>query len=75
MNGTKGVAMSAGRNWIKEYYFGFLLLALSFLYLSHLAAEYRRTELEHEFMRLRHAGIAASNIQVGTEASKPAIVL
>ena len=28
--------MSAGRRWIKELYVGFLLLALSFLYLSHL---------------------------------------
>ncbi len=41
----KGVAMSAGRHWIKEFYVGFLLLLLSFLYLSHLSAEFRSAEL------------------------------
>ena len=28
--------MSAGRSWLKEFYVGFLLLVLTFLYLSHL---------------------------------------
>jgi hypothetical protein len=56
----KGVAMSTGRNWIKEYYVGFLLLALSFLYLSHLTAEYRRVDLEDEVHRLQKDGIAVS---------------
>jgi len=32
----KGVAMSAGRGMLKEFYVGFLLLLLPFLYLSHL---------------------------------------
>lgn len=35
----KGVAMSAGRKMLKELYVGFLLLLLSFLYLSHLTRE------------------------------------
>jgi hypothetical protein len=69
----KGVAMSAGRNWIKEYYVGFLLLALSFLYLSHLTAEYRRAELEDELHRLQKAGLAVS-AKVSAE-QPPQIVL
>lgn len=34
----KGVAMSTGRMVLKEFYVGFLLLLLTFLYLSHLNA-------------------------------------
>lgn len=37
--------MSAGRSWIREFYVGFLLLALTFLYLSHLNAELREANL------------------------------
>ena len=37
--------MSAGRSWIREFYVGFLLLALTFLYLSHLNAELRDSDL------------------------------
>ena len=48
--------MSAGRQWIKEIYVGFLLLILSFLYLSHLTAEFRRQELEDEISRLNREG-------------------
>ena len=47
--------MSAGRQWIKELYVGFLLLALSFLYLSHLNTEYRRAERNDEIARLNHS--------------------
>jgi len=38
--------MSAGRSWIKELYVGFLLLALTFLYLSHLTGELRVGETQ-----------------------------
>jgi hypothetical protein len=48
MNGTKGVAMSAGRSWIREFYVGFLLLALTFLYLSHLNTELSEANLLNE---------------------------
>ncbi|MGZ3700949.1 MAG: hypothetical protein ACXWSD_04160, partial [Bdellovibrionota bacterium] len=58
----KGVAMSAGRQWIKELYVGFLLLALSFLYLSHLNTEYRKAALSDEMMRLRHNAAAEAII-------------
>ena len=46
LNGTKGVAMSAGRSWIKEFYVGFLLLVLTFLYLSHLNLEEVNARME-----------------------------
>ncbi len=44
----KGVAMSAGREQAKELYVGFLLLLLSFLYLSHLTAELRQAVFTEE---------------------------
>jgi hypothetical protein len=49
----KGVAMSAGRHWAKEIYVGFLLLILSFLYLSHLTTEFRKAELNDELKRMK----------------------
>lgn len=45
--------MSAGRSWIKELYVGFLLLALSFLYLSHLKAEFQNADLQQRVDDLR----------------------
>jgi len=75
MNGMKGVAMSAGRHWIKEFYVGFLLLVLSFLYLSHLTAEYRQAELEDELLRLRHDGIAGTAHSNRPATSSPRSVL
>jgi hypothetical protein len=61
----KGVAMSAGRHWVKELYVGFLLLLLSFLYLSHLNTEYRRAEIQDEMTRIEHqqAPVAAARIK------------
>ncbi len=38
--------MSAGRSWIKEFYVGFLLLVLTFLYLSHLNLEEVNARME-----------------------------
>ena len=45
MSGTKGVAMSAGSKK-DEIYVGFLLILLSFLYLSHLADELQARALK-----------------------------
>jgi len=38
--------MSAGRSWLKEFYVGFLLLMLTFLYLSHLNLEEVNARME-----------------------------
>ncbi len=38
--------MSAGRSWLKEFYVGFLLLVLTFLYLSHLNLEEVNARME-----------------------------
>ena len=38
--------MSAGRSWLKEFYVGFLLLVLTFLYLSHLNLEEVNAKME-----------------------------
>ncbi len=56
--------MSAGRHWMKELYVGFLLLLLSFLYLSHLNAEYQRAEIQDEVTRMERgtAGMAAAQV-------------
>jgi len=64
----KGVAMSAGRHWIKELYVGFLLLLLSFLYLSHLNAEYQRADLQDQLMRIQRnqPPMAAAKIEASS---------
>lgn len=56
------MAMSAGRHWIKELYVGFLLLLLSFLYLSHLNDEYRRAEREDALLRMQKTPVAQVKI-------------
>ena len=40
--------MSAGRSWFKEFYVGFLLLMLTFLYLSHLNLDQVNTRIENK---------------------------
>jgi hypothetical protein len=40
--------MSAGRSWLKEFYVGFLLLVLTFLYLSHLNLDEVNAKLENK---------------------------
>lgn len=47
----KGVAMSTGRQLLKEIYVGFLLLLLSFLYLSHLSSEARISQTDKNPVR------------------------
>jgi hypothetical protein len=58
----KGVAMSAGRHWIKELYVGFLLLILSFLYLSHLSTELRTRELGDAVHKVKHGAHAVATV-------------
>lgn len=60
----KGVAMSAGRHWLKEFYVGFLLLLLSFLYLSHLNRELRQAELRDEVNRIQSSADALASAKV-----------
>jgi hypothetical protein len=60
----KGVAMSAGRGMLKEFYVGFLLLLLSFLYLSHLTkseAANLRLALSSRTLEAKATAVVAAN--------------
>lgn len=59
----KGVAMSAGRKWIRELYVGFLLLALSFLYLSRLNRELEKAELDAAINQLKHSASTMASLE------------
>ena len=66
----KGVAMSAGRPWIKEIYVGFLLLLLSFLYLSHLNDEYKRAEIQDEIARFQQGPNGLASVETTRKLSE-----
>ncbi|HEY8280759.1 MAG TPA: hypothetical protein VIH99_14105 [Bdellovibrionota bacterium] len=55
--------MSAGRHWNQELYVGFLLLALSFLYLSHLSREVLRAEAEDLAKTKEHSQRLLSSVE------------
>ncbi len=53
--------MSAGRHWIRELYVGFLLLILSFLYLSHLTDEIHRAEVKKAVNSVKRNGLPVAS--------------